>query len=231
MNGDGTDRDLARMRLLKNADESEIRRIERLCRWRPYRKGQTVIEAESASGEVYFVAEGRVNVLNLTPAGREVVFASLGPGESFGELAAIDGGPRSATIVAAEASLIAELSSQHFLTLLERQPGVALRVLRSLAAIVRMSDIRITELSTLAASQRVYSELLRMAQPDAAVPGLWVVRPLPPLREVASRVSTTRETVARAMSHIYSEELVRRKGRNLYIMDRAKMESLTRHDG
>jgi CRP-like cAMP-binding protein len=117
------------------------------------------------------VAEGRVNVLNLTPAGREVVFASLGPGESFGELAAIDGGPRSATIVAAEASLIAELSSQHFLTLLERQPGVALRVLRSLAAIVRMSDIRIMELSTLAASQRVYSELLRMAQPDAAVPG------------------------------------------------------------
>ena len=126
MNGDGTDRDLARMRLLKNADESEIRRVQRLCRWRPYRKGQTVIEAESASGEVYFVAEGRVNVLNLTPAGREVVFASLGPGESFGELAAIDGGPRSATIVAAEESLIAELSSQHFLTLLERQPGVAL---------------------------------------------------------------------------------------------------------
>jgi hypothetical protein len=52
MNGDGTDRDLARMRLLKNADESEIRRVQRLCRWRPYRKGQTVIEAESASGEV-----------------------------------------------------------------------------------------------------------------------------------------------------------------------------------
>jgi CRP-like cAMP-binding protein len=231
MNEERTERTLAGMRLLQHVDADEMRRLEPLCRWRLYRKGQTVIEAGSASGEVYFVAEGRVNVLNSTPAGREVVFASLGPGESFGELAAIDGGPRSATIAAAEASLIAELSSQHFMTLLERQPEVALRVLRTLAAMVRMSDIRIMELSTLAASQRVYSELLRMAQPDAAVPGLWVVRPLPPLREVASRVSTTRETVARAMSHIYSEELVRRKGRNLYIMDRTKLESLTREDG
>ena len=149
-----------------------------------------------------FVGEGRVNVMNSSPGGREVVFASLGPGESFGELAAIDMGPRSATIVAAEKSLLAELSSQHFLGLLERQPEIALRVLRTLAAMVRMSDIRIMELSTLAASQRVYSELLRMAQPDAAVPDLWVVRSMPPLREIASRVSTTRETVARAMGHL-----------------------------
>jgi CRP-like cAMP-binding protein len=219
------------MGLLQGVEDAELRRIEQLCRRRPFRKGQTVFEAGSASGEVYFIFEGRVNVMNSSPGGREVVFASLGPGESFGELAAIDMGPRSATIVAAEKSLLAELSSQHFLSLLERQPEIALRVLRTLAAMVRMTDIRIMELSTLAASQRVYSELLRMAQPDAAVPGLWVVRSMPPLREIASRVSTTRETVARAMGHLYNDEIVRKKGRNLYLMDRERLESLTRDNG
>jgi CRP/FNR family cyclic AMP-dependent transcriptional regulator len=221
-------RNLAHMRLLSGVDDAEINRLQQLCRWRSFRKGQTVFEAGSASGEVYFIYEGRVNVMNMTPGGREVVFASLGPCESFGELAAIDRGSRSANIVAAEETVLAELSSHHFLGLLERQPEVSVRVLRTLAAMVRMSDIRIMELSTLAASQRVYAELLRMAQPDAAVPSLWVVRSLPPLREIASRVSTTRETVARAMGHVYSQEIVRKKGRNLYIMDRARLEIMTR---
>lgn len=216
------------MRLLKGVVGVEVERLEQLCRWRRVRKGQTVFEGGSESGEVYFIAEGRVNVLNASPGGREVVFASLGPGESFGELAAIDGGPRSATIVAAEDSVLVELASQHFLRLLERQPDVSLRVLKTLAAMVRMTDIRVMELSTLAASKRVYAELLRMAVPDAAGVGLLIVRPLPPLREIASRVSTTRETVARAMSHVYGEEVVRRKGRHLYIMDREKLERLSR---
>ena len=56
-------------------------------------------------------------------------------------------------------------------------------------------------------------ESMRMAVPDAAVPSLWVVRPLPPLREIASRVSTTRETVARSLGQLYPTGLLRRKGR------------------
>lgn len=228
---DASARSLKEMRLLRGVDEEEIRRLEQLCRWRPYHKGQLIFDAGSNGGEVYFVVEGRVNVTNASAGGREIVFASLDPGESFGEMAAIDGGTRSATIVAAEDSLLAELSAQHFLRLLERQPEVALRMLRILAAMVRMSDLRIMELSTLAASQRVYAELLRMAKPDAAGAGLWIVRPLPPLREIASRVSTTRETVARAMGHISTEEIVRRKGRNLYIMDRGRLEGMAKDTG
>ncbi|MEE9195887.1 MAG: helix-turn-helix domain-containing protein, partial [Alphaproteobacteria bacterium] len=98
-------------------------------------------------------------------------------------------------------------------------------LLRRLTAMVRMGDVRIMELSTLAATQRVYAELLRMARPDVAVPNLWVIHPLPPLREIASRISTTRETVARALSQLYPTGLVRRKGKSLYIPDRDKLEA------
>jgi CRP-like cAMP-binding protein len=126
--------------------------------------------------------------------------------------------------VAVAPSLIATLPAVTFVELLKTEAEVSFRLVERMTKLVRAGDIRIMELSTLAAAQRVYAELLRMAQPDAAVPGLWVVRPLPPLREIASRVSTTRESAARALSQVYSTGLMRRKGRNLYLMDKAKLE-------
>jgi len=95
-----------------------------------------------------------------------------------------------------------------------------------MARLVRQSGLRIMELSTLQAAQRVYAELLRMAQPEPAVPGLWVVRPLPPMHEIAGITSTTRETVNRAVSQLYPSGLLKRKGRNLYLMDKTKLEEL-----
>ena len=118
---------------------------------------------------------------------------------------------------------------------------VTLGILRSgdqfgeLAAIIRTTGVRIMELATLQAAQRVYSELLRMAKPDVAVPGLWVVRPLPPMHEIASLTGTTRETVNRAISQLYPSGLLKRKGRNLFLMEREKLmeivQSLQVHHG
>jgi len=219
---------LAGTAILESMSEADLLHLEARCKWRRFRNGQMVFEAGSPSKEVFFIAEGRVNVTTTSVSGKEVVFASFGPGDCFGELAALDGHPRSASIIAAEPTLLAVLASQTFLDLLERHPKVTIKVLQSLTQMVRMGDIKIVELCTLAASQRVYSELLRMAVPDAAVPDQWVVRPLPPLRQIASRIGTTRETVARAMAQVYGADLVRRKGRNLYLMDRAKLEDLAK---
>ena len=217
-------RSLAVIRMFKGLDDKARRTLEDKCRWRWVKTGERIVEQGSETSEVFFVVEGSVNIVNTAISGREVAFANLPAGEFFGELSAIDGEPRSATAVAAEPSLVAFMPSTLFLKVLQERVEVTFELLLRLARMVRAGDVRIMELSTLAATQRVYAELLRMAQPDAAVPSLWVVRPLPPLREIAGRVSTTRETVARAMSQLYSNGLLRRKGRNLYLMDRAKLE-------
>ena len=90
---------------------------------------------------------------------------------------------------------------------------------------IRHLSTRMTAVTTQDAEHRLVAELLRMARPDVAVPNLWVIHPLPPLREIASRISTTRETVARALSQLYPTGLVRRKGKSLYIPDRDKFEA------
>jgi CRP-like cAMP-binding protein len=205
-------------------DVAERAKIQSLCRWRKCKSGESIFEAGSPSDEVFFICDGAVNIVDFSPAGREVTFATLHTGELFGELAAIDGRPRSAGVVAAGDCLLATLSSKHFLDLLRQNAGFSFALLERLAHMVRTGDVRVMELSTLGAAKRIYAELLRMAEPDAATPGLWIIRPLPPLREIGSRVGTTRETVARTLSQLYPSGLIRRKGRNLYLMDRAKFE-------
>ena len=217
---------LAGIRLFEGLDEPELARLEARCRWRRFRSGETVLDYGSAGREVFFVVAGAVNILNRSFTGREVAFAGVRAGDCFGELAAIDGQPRSASVVCAEDGLIAIMAADHFLDLLKHRAEITFRVLERLAHMVRSGDVRIMELSTLAATQRVYAELLRMAEPDAAGQNLWVIRSMPPLKDIASRVSTTRETVARALGQLYPTGLVRRKGRNLYLMDRAGLEKM-----
>jgi CRP-like cAMP-binding protein len=215
---------LAGINILDGLDEAILRRLESRCRWRRVTPGQRLIDFGAESREVFFIIDGAVSVVNFSANGREIAFATVEAGDLFGEISAIDGRPRSASVVAVAPSLIATLPAVTFVELLKTEAEVSFRLVERMTKLVRAGDIRIMELSTLAAAQRVYAELLRMAQPDAAVPGLWVVRPLPPLREIASRVSTTRESAARALSQVYSTGLMRRKGRNLYLMDKAKLE-------
>ncbi len=219
-----TGRTLTGIGLFEDLDAAERRRLEQRCTWRHYGAGEMVLERGSESREVLFIIDGAVNILNFSLSGREVAYATLRAGDCFGELAAIDGQPRSASVVATEKTLVAVLTSQAFLAVLKEHAEVTFKVLQRLTSMVRMGDVRIMELSTLAATQRVYAEILRMAKPDVAVPDRWVIHPLPPLREIASRISTTRETVARALSLLYPTGMVRRKGKSLYILDRNKLE-------
>lgn len=217
---------LASIHFFEELDQTTRQQIETQCRWRQFKSGQRIIDFGSDSRDIFFVIEGAVSVVNFSASGREVAFATVKAGDCFGELAAIDGEPRSASVVAIEESVVATMPPNAFLKLLQERVEITFKVLKHLSHMVRAGDVRIMELSTLAATQRVFAELLRMAVPDAAGAGLWIVRPMPPLREIASRVSTTRETAARALSQLSSIDLLRRKGRNLYLMDRAKLEEL-----
>jgi CRP/FNR family transcriptional regulator, cyclic AMP receptor protein len=220
------ERTLRAFALLEGIPEAELKTLEARCRWRSYDKGQTVLDKGATSKDVFFVLRGSVAVVTFSPSGKEVTLATVKPSESFGELAAIDDQPRSASVTAIEKSELCIMPPEVFMDLVRTNALVSFRLLQRMARMVRQSGLRIMELSTLQAAQRVYAELLRMAQPEAAVPGLWVVRPLPPMHEIAGITSTTRETVNRAVSQLYPSGLLKRKGRNLYLMDKGKLEEL-----
>lgn len=210
--------------LLTDLPDADRRALERQCRWRRFEAGEQILDKDSEDKDVYFVASGGVQVVNYSITGREIAFARVNAGGYFGELSAIDQQPRSASVVAAEPSLLGTLPARTFLERIANRPEVAVRLLHRLAAIVRSCDERIMDLSTLGAVQRVYQHILRLAEESPVSPGAYLIRPMPTHKTIAAMASTTRETVARSLSQLSGAGIIERKGRILHIRDRDALE-------
>jgi CRP-like cAMP-binding protein len=158
--------------------------------------------------------------------GRQVTFRDQSPGEVFGELAAIDGKPRSADVVALDSVLVASLTPQAFRELLADEPLVRERVLQRLAGLVRLLSERVMDLSTLGVQNRIHAELLRLAR--LAGGGAKVVRlqPAPKHADIASQVSTYREQVTRELSALAKAGVLAKDGGALVVRDAAKLEKM-----
>ena len=221
---DATEHSLRGIRLLESLSEAELGALEQRCRWRRAGAGQQIIDRSSDDRDVFFVVQGSVRAVDFSPSGREVVYAVIGAGGHFGELSAIDGLGRSASVIAIEPCLLAALTPTQFESLVVGQPQVALELLRGLVAVIRSTDERLSELSTLSAMARVCRELLRLAHVDERS-GDCLITPLPTQKELAGRAGTTRETVARTVAQLTREAIVERTGRALRILDRAGLET------
>ena len=167
-----------------------------------------------------------MRIVNYSPEGREIAFANVRQGGHFGELAALTDEPRSANVVAVTDCRLVSLRPEVLKRLVLNSPELVIQVIVRLATIVRLCDQRIMDLSTLGAVQRVHVDLLRRAIPDIRAPENWVVRPVPTQSNIASRASTTRETVSRTINQLEVAGVVERKGESLYIRDRDRLAEL-----
>ena len=222
----GEETSLALVPLFAGLDRSSLGKIESVTTFKTAKEGELLLNRDSESRDIFFVLRGRVRIVNFSNTGREIAFAVAGPGDYFGELAAIDGKPRSATVVALEECRLGALPPQAFRETLERHPQMALQVLEKLARIVRTCDDRIMDLATLSAYQRVYAEVLKACRPDPVRNGSWIVYPLPTQAQIAAQASTTRETVARVLSQLAVDGVAERKSKTLYVRDIAKLQAL-----
>jgi CRP-like cAMP-binding protein len=221
------DRRLDGIRLLASLPRDELRRLEKCCGWHHFAAGEQIFDWNSNSRDLFLIVRGRVKLVNHAMTGREIAFATDMAGGYFGELAAVDGEPRSAAAIAIEDSLLATLSAEIFNELLLKYPTVMHAVMSRLASIIRVCDERIMDLSTLGAMQRIHVELLRLAEPDPVQRNAWVIHPMPTAKTIAESALTSRETVSRVLSQLMTGGIVRRKDRSLYIADRAKLEAVT----
>ena len=206
--------------LLASLDGAERDALLRKCRVRTFADGEHVIDIDDRSREVHFVVSGVVRIVNFSLSGREVALDDIGPGGYFGELAAIDGGPRSAYVMAhGGPAATAALPCTAFLDLLTGKPQVGLEIMRRLAKMVRQDTDRIMGLSTLGANNRVYAELLRQAWLFSGDGRTAAIAPIPLHSDIASRVGTTRETVSRALNGLARQGLVERRRDTLFVAD------------
>lgn len=210
---------LTGMKLLVDLSAAELVELEKNSRYRRFSAGEQIFDRHAATNDVFFVVRGRVRVVNYSLSGREITLDDIPQGGHFGDLAAIDGEPRSASVMAVTDSIIVAVPARDFLRALDRHPKMALRVMRNLSHLLRNSTERIMDFSTLGANNRVHAELLRQARANMNGENQAALSPNPVHGELASRVSTTRETVARVMNDLARRGIVKRTKESLLIRD------------
>jgi CRP/FNR family transcriptional regulator, cyclic AMP receptor protein len=197
------------------------------CRWAEFSQNKSVIEQGTKDSSVYFIITGTVHVLNYSESGRAFTYATLKEGDMFGELAAIDGLPRSASVCTITHCQMATAPGSEFLKLLPRSPDMTLALLRKMSSTIRLLDERLTDLTLLGAEQRACTELLRMAKPDKEEPGGYVVSPMPTHANFANLVGVSRETVSRIFRKLREDSLIVHNKRGLCIPNREQLERRT----
>ena len=191
---------LRNVALLAGLPAERLDALARECAWRTCAPEQQIISREADDRDLYLIVSGRVRVTTYSAGGRQVTFRDIGAGDYFGEVAAIDGEPRSADVVALESTLVASMPAAVFWRLLREEPAVAERMLLRLAHLMRGLSERVIDLSTLGVQNRIHAELLRLAREAGATGNSARIDPAPKHTEIASRVSTYREQVTRELS-------------------------------
>src|SRR5260221_10732492 len=217
---------LTDMFLFRGLGKDVIRQAESKCAWKLFAKDVTIINQDDLAQDVLFVRHGLVRVVQFTASGREISYADIGPGGHFGEMAAIDGGPRSAYVIALVDTVAGVMSGKEFLTLLRNHPDFAVNVMRTLTSIVRGINVRLRDLSALRAPDRVAVELVRLGRQwsRGETASRITIRPAPTATDIANPAATTRETVARTFADLARRKLIRRVGHDLEILDMFALE-------
>lgn len=197
-----------------------IRSISGKCRWRWYKAQRIIFSRGEPTNDVFFLVQGKVRITSYSAVGKEVSFRDLTVGQSFGDVAAIDGRSRSATAVAISDSLLASMSAQTYWETMMSYPPVAAACLRRLANLVRALSDRVVEYSLLPVPTRIKLELLRLAQArmDQTTSGA-KIDPAPTHAEIAARIATHREAVTRELRQLAKSGIVVRQGRTFLIAD------------
>ena len=198
---------------------ADLATLKARARVRRLARGEQAVAQEDQGDEVFFVESGKGVVALYSAQGKVIAFRDIGPGAIFGELSAIDGAPRSASVQAAESMEVLVLSRADFRDMVETVPGFAWALMSHLSNQMRRMTARVFEFSTMLARERVVAELLRLAELHAPGQSSAAIHPSPSHFDLAARISTHREAVSREMSRLAQEGLVKRVDGKLVIKD------------
>jgi CRP/FNR family transcriptional regulator, cyclic AMP receptor protein len=175
-----------------------LRALARRGEVRRYARGSLLIQEGDVGDTLYVILDGRLRAFSVSLAsGREITYGSYGPGEYLGELG-LDGGPRSASVIAVEPSVCAVVTRATLERHIAEQPGFAFELLTKVIRRARVATLTARQL----ALNDVYGRLKALLELQAGPPQADGRRALAERlthQEMANRIGCTREMVSRVM--------------------------------
>jgi CRP-like cAMP-binding protein len=193
-----------------------------------YARGRTVVHEGQVPDRVLLLHSGCVKISRLTFGGREVVLAFRGPGELVGDQSALDGAPRSATVVAVEAVEAHVFTHSTFRGFLREHPDAALVLLAILSRRLREADDRRAEFSALPTMGRVAARLIEFSDRFGHEEDGQIRISLPITQEeLAGATGSSIESVGRALQTMRSLKYIETGRREIRVLDRHALAALS----
>lgn len=149
--------------LFRGLPDSALERIAALATRRSYPKGAVIFSQGQPGDALFGVITGQVRISASGAAGQEVFLNIMEPGDTFGEIAVMDGLPRTAGAVALEDTSLIVIKRADFLRLLEREPRLAIQLLKLLCERLRWTSALVEETAFLPSPARLAKRLLILA--------------------------------------------------------------------
>jgi len=224
---------LARCPLFAGVLPDDLRDVARHLRRRRFRRGEVIFHQGDPGDALHIVASGSVKIVLPSAEGDEAIIATVHAGDFFGELALLDGAPRSATAAAVEATETLSLPRDTFLEEIGRSASLRDVLLRSLAGELRRLTGHVEELHFLDLAGRLASRLLSLAReadpgPHRTAQGTLEAKLDWPFTQsdLAAMIGATRQSVNRLLSDLVERGLIRIDRDTLVITDLERLERL-----
>ncbi|GGQ00054.1 Crp/Fnr family transcriptional regulator [Streptomyces roseolilacinus] len=187
---------------------------------RDYEPGTVMIRERDVSAYVLVLLSGWAVVSVGTERGTRLILALRGAGEVVGDLAAVDQGPRSATVTALGRVRAVSVSGDRFRRFLAARPHATSLIMRQLSARLRSADVERRSLASETVIQRLAARLAELAE-HAGRPGpQGTVLEIPlPQHDLAAAIGATREAVAKALRQLREQNVVRTGPRQVVVTD------------
>lgn len=196
---------------------------------RSFTQGVALFHEHEVPDRVMFLVSGRVKIASSSDDGKERVLAFRGPGEVLGELSAIDGRPRSASVITVDPVEALVMSGADFCAFLEKTPRATLFLLTKLIGRMREADRKRVEFGVTDTIGRVAARLVELSERYGSQTPAGVRIDLPITQEeLASWVGSSREGVNKALQTLRGLNWIDSDRRSLTVLD---MDSLRRRSG
>ena len=167
---------------------------------RRFKRGEMIVEQGKKTNALFILLNGRARVVSTDSRGREVILATLQPGDHIGEMSLIDNEPHSATVRAEVQTDVLMLGRNEFARCLPENSSMAYAVMRGLVQRLRHADRKIESLALLDVYGRVARALLEFAVDGGD--GERIVRDKISRQDIAKMVGASREMVSRVMKDL-----------------------------
>src|SRR6201998_3089217 len=150
-------------RMFSDLGSDELHRIANLCHTQHLSVGEMLFQKGDPGDSLFGVRRGQIRIETGASDGSRLTLNFMGPGDLFGEIAVLDGQPRTADATAGEATEMVVLRREDFLSHLEREPKVAIKIIQLLCERVRYQSERLEESMLQALPIRLASPLCALA--------------------------------------------------------------------